>query len=140
MAAGSALLLALALWAEGLSLARLPDELHAALRRALSLALPGYLSSIAIGFVACVAIAAATTGLGPSRWGGWLGGIERRDVVAGLASTLLDTALTLLLALRYATRLRSMPISLPAKLIVIVTVTVPLRVTLALIAAPFLPG
>lgn len=140
MAAGTALLLALALWTEGLPLARLADLLDAALRRTLSLALPGYFSSIVIGFAACAAVAAAATGLGPSGWQAWLGAVERGDVVAGLASTLLDTALILLLARRYAARLRSMPISLPAKLIVIVTVTVPLRATLALIVAPFLPG
>jgi hypothetical protein len=140
MAAGSALLLALALWGEALPLASLSGRLEPSLRRALSLALPGYLSSVAVGIGVCAAVAAAVTGLGPSGLGAWLGGVSRADVAAGLAFTLLDSVLILLLARRYAVRLRSAPISLPAKLIVIVTVTVPLRATLALIFAPFLPG
>jgi hypothetical protein len=140
MAAGSALLLALALWIEALPSASLARQLDPGLRRALSLALPGYLSSAAIAFGACAAVSAAATGLRPSGFGAWLGGLTREDGAAGLAFTLLDTALILLLARRYAVRLRAMPISLPAKLILIVTVTVPLRATLALIFAPFLPG
>lgn len=139
-AAGTALLLAFALWAEALSPASLVQRLDGGLRRALSVALPGY--AVAVGVACGVCFAVATALLPPSadRFGDWLGDVTRRDVVAGLAFTLLDSALIALLARRYAVRLRSTPLSLPAKLIVIVTVTVPLRVTVALLSAPFLPG
>lgn len=139
MAAGSALLLGLAVWSEALSPARLAQALDPGLKRALSLAFPGYLVSVALAFGVCFAVSAAV-GVAPSRFGAWLGAVARSDFAAGLAFTLLDTTLILLLARRYGPRLRTAPISLPAKLIVIVTVTVPLRATLALVFAPFMPG
>lgn len=140
MAAGSALLLALALWAESSTPANLARDLERALKRALPLALPGFAASVAVAFGVCFAMAAALLGSGKSGPGKWLADIRREDVAAGLAFALLDTALIWVLARRFAVRLRSTPISLPAKLIVIVTVTVPLRATLALIFAPLMPG
>ncbi len=140
MAAGSALLLALVLWAEALTPARLAQQLEHGLKRALSLALPGYLSAAAVALGVCFAMALALLAPRSGRFGDWLADLSRSDVTAGLAFTLFDSALIGVLAWRYAVRLRAMPMSLPAKLIVVVTVTVPLRATLAFVAAPFLPG
>jgi hypothetical protein len=98
------------------------------------------LLAVFVAFSVCLGMVAACCGLGASRIGVWLADITPRDLGAGLAFTLLDTLLILLLARRFGARLRSTPASLPAKLIVVVTVTVPLRAMLALIVAPLLPG
>jgi hypothetical protein len=140
MAAGSALLLALALWSEAQPPASLPRELEHGLKRALAAALPGYLLAVTLAFAACFAVALLLGSARPSGFAGWLGELTPRDLGGGLALTLLDTALILLLARRFAVRLRAFPSSLPFKLIVIVTVTVPLRATLALVGASLLPG
>jgi hypothetical protein len=140
MAAGSALLLALALWADALPAVGFAQELDRGLKRALVLAAPGYALSALIGVGVCFVVAAALAGQSGAGFAGWLTQATRLDLGMGLSFTLLDTLLLLLLARRYAPRLRAMPASLPAKLIVIVTVTVPLRATLALFLAPFMPG
>jgi len=138
-ASGSALLLALALWSESRPLASVERELDGVLVRAAKLALPGYLLAAAAVLGAGFAVA-SVAGVRADTFASWLGAVGRGDLGAGLIASLLDAALGLLLARRFAARVRATKASLPAKLIVIVTVTVPLRVTLALLCAPFLPG
>ena len=139
MAAGSALLLALTLWSEALPQVSLPRELDRATKQALALALPGYFFAALLAVGANFAVA-AVAGVPSRPLGAALAQVARQDLGVGLGCTLLDTGLIVLLARRFAVRLRATNASLPAKLIVIVTVTVPLRATLALLCAPFLPG
>jgi hypothetical protein len=140
MAAGSGLLLALVLWMDPLSRGGLAAELSRNLRRACAVAGPGYVVAVGVALTACFAVSAAVLG---QTWGGfqgWLALLAPRDFGIGALATLLDTALIVLLARRYAIRLQSAGLSLPAKLIVVLTVTVPLRATVALILSSFLPG
>jgi hypothetical protein len=140
MASGSALLLALVLWAHPLQPDALRAEINAGSKRALALVAPGYGLSASVGLAVCFAVAKA---LGGQTFTGFRNGLSQlawADLAVGLTATLFDTALILWLARRYGARLQSFPMSLPAKLIVVVTVTVPLRATVALIFASLLPA
>lgn len=132
MAAGSALLLALALFSESLPTATLSQQLDRTLSRAVFLAPLGYAVAVLVALGA-VGVFSGAFGVAP------LSAVTRRDLGVGFGCTLLDTVLILLLTRRFALRLRETRASLPAKLIMIVTVTVPLRATLALLCAPLLP-
>jgi hypothetical protein len=72
-------------------------------------------------------------GQGSSVVGLGLGIVRWRDFWIGARGTLLDVVLIILLARRYLVRLQAAGLSLPAKLIAVVTVTVGLRATLALV-------
>jgi hypothetical protein len=131
-ASGSALLLALVLWAHPL----LPSQLQADLRRILTRALvvsgPGYLIG---GVVAIAAGFAVASGFGQP-WATLKHGfsvVGAADFGVGLLATLVDAALIVFLAWRYLARLQAGRMSLPAKLIVVVTFSVGLRVTVALL-------
>lgn len=131
-ASGSALLLALVLWAHPL----LPNQLQADLRRILTRALvvsgPGYVIG---GLVAIAAGFAVASGFGQP-WAKLKHGfsvVGAADFGVGLLATLVDAALIVFLAWRYLARLQAGRMSLPAKLIVVVTFSVGLRVTVALL-------
>lgn len=136
MATGSALCVALVLWAEAQTPSGLALELDRHLKRALAVSLGGYLLAalVALGVTFGVAAALALSSRAD------LSLVTRRDLALGSVFALLDSTLILLLARRFAARLRGSPLSLPAKLILVVTVTVPLRATLALLGASLLPG
>ena len=130
---GSALLLALVLWAHPLAVNQLQQDQRRILKRAAAVALPGYLVSALTGI-----IAGLTGLLGPFRQNhgivgsGW-GIVTWRHFGSGVTTTVGDTLLILFLAHRYGVRLQAARLSLPAKLIVVVTVTVGLRATVALV-------
>jgi hypothetical protein len=138
-AVGSALLLALVLWAHPLAPQVVVADTQRILRRASALALPGYFAAAAVALACGFAVALAfgqppsvfETGFGVLAWG---------DVAVGLASTALDAALVVFLAWRFLGRLQAGRSSLPAKLILVLTVTVPLRATVALLFSMFLPS
>lgn len=132
-ASGSALLLALLLWAHPLA----PRELQASqgrvLRWAAAVALPGYLvagvTAVVAGFVVLLGVfrqPRMMLGFGSSVVTGW-------DFWTGSLATVTDTLLILFLAQRYLGRLQAGGMSLPAKLIIVVTVTVGLRASVGLV-------
>jgi hypothetical protein len=129
-ATGSALLLALVLWAQPLTAAALQADLKRMLTRALLVTIPGYVVaavvSLAIGYAFLHAYGLRRLGV--------------MDFVVGAAGALLDGALCVFLAWRFLARLRGARLSLPAKLAVVLTVTVPLRAMCGLIFASWLPG
>jgi hypothetical protein len=127
-AVGSAFLLALVLWAHPLSLLQLQNDLMRILTRGCLVSLPGYLMAALLMLVA----------------GAWqshvFANLTPRLVGLGLVSTAFDVALIVVLARRFLPKLQLLRVSLPAKLVIVLTVTVPLRVTLALIVASFMPS
>ena len=134
-ASGSALLLALLLWAHPLA----PRDLQAGQRRVLrwaaAVALPGYLLALVTTVVAGLLVLlgifrqpAAVVAFGSSVVTGW-------DLWTGGLATVTDTLLILFLTQRYLGRLQAGGMSLPAKLIIVVTVTVGLRASVGLVLA-----
>ena len=140
MASGTALLLALTLWAHPLSQAALQADLKRILRRAAMVAGPGYLLASAVALAACFGMSVLILGQSWAGFRGWLAVVGWQDLAVGAAATLLDTALIAFLTWRYAPKLRAARLSLPVTLIVVLTVTVPLRATVALIFSTFAPG
>lgn len=136
-ASGSALLLALVLWAHPLPPGALQLDLRRVLTRALILSGPGYLVGGIVAVAAGFAVASsfglpwATLQLG-------FGAVGPADFAVGLLATLVDAALIVFLAWRYLHRLQAARMSLPAKLIVVVTFSVGLRVTVALLLSALL--
>lgn len=136
---GSALLLALVLWARALTSQQLLADLRRILVRGLLVAVPGYGVAALVSVVTGAALALAfgqplaifQKGMSVLSW---------VDPGVGLVNTALDAALVVVLAWRYLPKLHLLRASLPAKLALVLTVTVPLRVTLALVVASILPG
>lgn len=129
---GSALLLALVLWAHPLTVAQLHADLRRILTRGLLVSGPGYAVG---GGVAIAAGFAVASGFGQP-WANLVRGLRvvgPADFAVGLLATLVDAALITFLAWRYLARLQAGRMSLPAKLIVVVTFSVGLRVTVALL-------
>jgi hypothetical protein len=133
-ASGTALLLALVLWAQPLSPSALRGELPRVLERAVLVTVPGYLASALLATAAAWAVARAFG------FGFTLAGLRLSWLAFGAGAALLDTALAVFLAWRFLARLRAGRMSLPAQLILVLTVTVPLRATVALIFANLLSG
>jgi hypothetical protein len=135
---GSALLLALVLWAHPLAVSHVQLDRRRILKRAAAVALPGYLASAGIGIIVGLAVLLGPFGQNYGIFGlGW-GIVTWRDFAAGASATFFDTLLILFLAHRYGVRLQAGRMSLPAKLILVVTVTVGLRATAALITSSLL--
>jgi hypothetical protein len=132
-ASGSALLLALILWAHPLTASQLQGDRRRILRRAAAVALPGYLVAAVTGILVGLSMLLGGFGqqLGAVGFGWSI--VTWRDFGSGGTTTLGDTLLILFLTHRYGVRLQAGGMSLPAKLIVVVTVTVGLRATVALI-------
>jgi len=133
-ASGSALLLALVLWAHPLAPSQLQADLRRILTRALVVSGPGY--AIA-GVVAVASGFAVARGFGQpwAKLEHGFGVVGPADFGFGLLITLLDAALIIFLGWRYLARLQAGRMSLPAKLIVVVTFSVGLRATLALLVS-----
>lgn len=125
-AGGSALVLALVLWAQPLSVQNVELQLKATLQRALMVALPAYLASVLV--VSLIGFALLFRELDQG-----FGAVSWRDFWAGGRFAICDALLITFLARRYLARLQASGRSLPEKLIVVVTVTVGLRATLATI-------
>lgn len=128
-ASGTALLLALVLSAQPLSLRAESRELLRIARPALLVTVPGYLLAALVATLAAWVVATA--------WGfGFpLVGVRSSLLAHGALAALLDATLIVLLAWRFLARLQASRLSLPARLIIVLTVTVPLRATVALIFA-----
>ncbi|RYZ05085.1 MAG: hypothetical protein EOO73_20990 [Myxococcales bacterium] len=123
-ASGSAVLLALLLWAHPLRPAALQQDLPRILRRAALVALPGYLVAAGVALLAGLTLGDRETfALAPA------------DFALGGAFAAVDSALLVALSWRFLPRLSHWPLSLPAKLSLALAVTVPLRATVALLAA-----
>lgn len=132
-ASGSALLLALVLWAHPLTPRRIEEDQRRILRRAAAVALPGYLVAAFASTLAGLLVLLGPFGQEPAMIGlGW-GIVTWRDVWIGGGTAFADTLLILFLANRYLVRLQANGPSLPAKLIAVVTVSVGLRATVGLI-------
>lgn len=131
-ASGSALLLALLLWAHPLRPAALQVELPRIAKRAAAVALPGYVAATGVALLSGLAL--VRVWLGPRG----VSGLSPRDFVVGALFAALDGALLLALAWRFLPRLQASRLSLPAQLSVAIAVTVPLRATAALLAASVL--
>ena len=129
---GSALLLALVLWAHPLTPAQLQADLRRILTRGLLVSGPGYAVGGGIAIAAGLALARALGQPWTSLVRG-LGVVRPADFAVGLLATLVDAALIGVLAWRYLARLQAAGMSLPAKLIVVLTFSVGLRVTVALL-------
>lgn len=125
-ASGSALLLALVLWSHPLRLAALSLDLPRILKRAALVALPGYLVAAGVALLAGMTFGAGSVV------------VSRADFALGAAFAALDGAVLLGLGWRFLPRLSVTPLSLPAKLSLALAVTVPLRATVALVAASVL--
>ena len=137
---GSALMIALVLWAFPLPLSALAADLARVSKRALLVSGPGFL----VAFVLSASVCAALHGLS--------GGGRAADVVSalpalplksfayGLFATLVDAALILGFAWRFLARVKASRMSLPAMLVLSWTVMFPLRVTLGLVLESVLPG
>jgi hypothetical protein len=138
-AVGSALALALVLWAHPLSASEVAAELRRILLRGLAIAVPSYLAAGAIAIAGGFLVATAFRQT-PSVFGQGFGVVGWADLAVGLVSTALDAALIAFLAWRFLARLQAGRSSLPAKLILVLTVTVPLRATVALLFAMVLPS
>lgn len=127
-ASGTALSLALVLWASGVRPHSLRAELPRVLQRGALAALPGFLAAS----VVALAVAAAWLGAGG------VSELGPRDFASGALSAALDSALVLALAWRFLPRLHGSGISLPGALSVVVAVTVPVRATAALVLSSLL--
>jgi hypothetical protein len=138
-AVGSALLLALVMWAHPLPLAALAGELRRILRRALMLALPGYLVAALIAVVAGIVVVVAL-GRAPVSLQKSFATLRGRDFGLGFVNTACDAGLIVFLAQRYLVRMQAGRMSLPAKLVMVLTVSVPLRATVALLLSLLLPS
>ncbi len=139
-ASGSALLLALVLWAHPLTLRELQADKRRILRRAAVVALPGYLVAALTAVVAGLLVLLGVFGQGGSIVGSGASVVNWRDFWTGGVATAADTLLILFLADRYAVRLQHGGLSLPAKLIIVVTVSVGLRASVGLVLASLVSG
>ena len=138
-AVGSALLLALVLWAQPLTLAGVNAELRRILLRGACVAMPGYVVACSLALLVGGSMSAAF-GLPFAGLKTALVSLAGRGLLLGFVSTACDCGLVVVLAWRLAARLHALRASLPAKLVLVLTVTVPLRVTLALMLASLLPS
>jgi hypothetical protein len=130
---GSALLLALVLWAHPLAVSHLQQDQRRISKRAAVVALPGYIVSAFTGIIVGLAVLWGPFGQNGGIVGAGWRIVTWRDFGSGVTSTFGDTLLIIFLAHRYGVRLQTAGLSLAAKLIVVVTVTVGLRATVALI-------
>jgi hypothetical protein len=138
-AVGSALLLALVLWARALTSQQLLADLRRILVRGLLAAVPGYVLAAVVAVVTGAALALAF-GQPLAIFRNGMSVLNVVDLGVGVVNTAFDAALVVALAWRYLPKLQLLRASLPAKLALVLTVTAPLRVTLALVVASFWPG
>jgi ABC-type transporter Mla maintaining outer membrane lipid asymmetry permease subunit MlaE len=139
-ASGTALLLAFVLWAHRVAPPALAAELPRISRRALLIAIPGYALGTALvlssGLLACALLGVPLrVSLASAR-----GVLHPLDFLAGAASACVEALLIVALAWRFLRPLMTARLSLPAKLVIVLTATVPLRAMLGLVVSSFLPG
>jgi hypothetical protein len=130
-AVGTALLPALVLWAQALPPGRVDSDLRRILIRGAAISLPAH-------FVALLLLLLIGVALGIAPLSAAFASLAARHVGSGLVSTACDVVLVAFLAFRYLVRLRAFPLSLPAKLALVIGITTPARAALALLVAQFL--
>jgi hypothetical protein len=135
---GSALALALLLWAQRLSPSALASELPGKLKRGLLLSLAGYPVASLLSIATSVLLGTAVFGVPYDLFRKALGVVMLGDLVVGGASTLIDVLLISLIAWRGLPALHASKLSLPARIAVAWPVLFVLRslVGLALPGAP----
>ena len=135
---GTAVLIALVLWAHPLPPATVQAELPAILKRVGFVCLPGFALAVLLSWAASSALGVAWLGLPARVFSG--AELSRADVGFALVATLVDAAVIAFAAWRGLARLQAARLSLPAKLLLSLTALVPLRVVIGLVLESVLPG
>jgi hypothetical protein len=135
---GSALLVALVLWADPLPAAQLQRELPAILKRVGFVCLPGFTVAALLSWAAAWALGVSWLELPARSLSASL--LSRADVGFALLASLVDAALIAFAAWRGLPRLQAARFSLPAKLVLSWTVLFPVRAMLGLVLESVLPG
>ena len=135
---GSALLVSFVVWAHPLPISQVNAELPRLLKRAMLIALPGYL--VAGIVIMVVGITSGHIFFGVA-WAAWrVKVVGPADFALGALSALFDAALIVFLARRYLARLQAGQSSLPMKLVLAWTFATGLRITAGLVLSLVLPG
>jgi hypothetical protein len=132
-ASGSALLLSLVLWAHPLPPPRLQQDLRKILTRGLLVTLPGFVVAALVA-AAVGALVALASGRAASF------AFTLTDVLAGALLAVIDAGLIVFLSARFLPRLSSARLSLPGKLVIVLTASVALRAVFGLLAGSALSG
>lgn len=135
---GSALLVALVLWAHPLPAAQMKGELPAILKRVGFVCLPGFTVAALLGWAASWALGVLWLDLPVRALSA--GELRRADVGSALLATLVDAAVIAFAAWRGLAKLQTASFSLPAKLVLSWTVLFPVRAVIGLVLESVLPG
>jgi hypothetical protein len=139
-ASGSTLTLALVLWAHALPVLVLREELPTILKRGLLLSIPAYLLSFVASGAVCFAILCGVFGRPARDFTAGLAMLSVSSVALGALATVLDAALISFVAWRLLPSLLAQRLSLPGKLVLAITVLLPLRAMFGLVLESLLPG
>jgi hypothetical protein len=139
-ATGSALLLAFVLWGHSLPIPQLQADLPRLLKRAMLVALPGYLAAALVLSGVALVVSHFAFGVPWRAWSSAFATITRGDWSGGAFSALVDAGLIVVLAWRYLARLQASVPSLPKKLVIVWTVSTGLRMTVGLLGSLLLPA
>jgi hypothetical protein len=137
-ASGSAVLIALVLWAHPLPPSSVHRELPAILKRVGFVCLPGFLLATLLSWAASWSLGMTLLEL-PARVFS-AASLRRVDVAFALLATLVDAAVIAFAAWRGLWRLQAARLSLPAKLALSWAVLFPVRAVVGLVLESVLPG
>jgi hypothetical protein len=135
---GSAVLIALVLWAHPLPPSSVQRELPAILKRVGFVCLPGFLLATLLSWAGSWSLGITLLEL-PARVFS-AASLRRVDVAFALLATLVDAAVIAFAAFRGLGRLQAAGLSLPAKLALSWTVLFPVRAVVGLVLESVLPG
>jgi hypothetical protein len=135
---GSAVLIALVLWAHPLSPSNVQAELPAILKRVGFVCLPGFLAAVLLSWAASWSLAAGVLELPARAFSA--AQLRRVDVAFALLATLVDAGVIAFVAFRGIVRLQAARFSLPAKLALSWAVLFPVRAVVGLVLESLLPG
>lgn len=135
---GSAVLIALLLWAHPLPPSSVQRELPAILKRVGFVCLPGLLAAALLSWAAAWSLGANLLEL-PARVFS-AAALRRADLAFALLATLVDAAVIAFAAFRGLSRLQAARFSLPAKLALSWAVLFPVRAVVGLVLESALPG
>jgi hypothetical protein len=137
-ASGSAVLLALVLWAHPLPPSSVQAELPDILKLIGVVCLPGLLVAALLSWAASWSLGAKLLELPASAFSA--AALSRADVAFALLATLVDAAVIAFAAFRGLFRMQAARFSLPAKLVLSLTVLFPVRSVVGLVLESLLPG
>jgi hypothetical protein len=135
---GSALMIALVLWAHPLAAPAVTLELPHVLKRAALVSIPGFVVAFGVSWAVSYALGVGVLDIPALAFSS--SGLRAGNVGFGVVATVFDAALVLFAAWRFVPRLQAMRLSLPAKLVLSWTVLFPLRALLGLVLQANLPG